>query len=366
MWLVIISLSLVVAAACLIFLFTRINRFFFIQCIEKKYSLTVGKIVSAVLIGIALLSVTLLWGMMNAVVVFINLAVIWHVCDIFFYIVLRSKKLTKTEIYYAGIAAVVLTIIYLSYGYFAAHNVVETNYTVSADRDIEPIKIALISDAHVGTTMDSGKFEEQINKISAGNPDVVLIVGDLIDDSTDEKNMIQTCKALGNCTAKYGVYYAFGNHDKGYSSEDVRGFSLEEFTTCMKDNGVKILEDEAENIGDDYCIIGRADKGNSERKDIKDLVGKAESDRYTIVMDHQPSDYEAEAAAGCDLVLSGHTHGGQLIPITKVGEWIGVNDATYGYERRGKTDFIVSSGIGDWEIQFKSGCKAEYVMISVD
>ena len=87
--------------------------------------------------------------------------------------------------------------------------------------------------------------------------------------------------------------------------------------------------------------------------------------RYMIVIDHQPNDYDAEAAAGADLVLSGHTHGGQLIPITKVGEWIGANDATYGYERRGDTDFIVTSGISAWSILFKTGCKSEYVIIDI-
>ena len=57
--------------------------------------------------------------------------------------------------------------------------------------------------------------------------------------------------------------------------------------------------------------------------------------------------------------------GGQLIPITKVGEWIGANDATYGYERRGDTDFIVTSGISAWSILFKTGCKSEYVRIRI-
>ena len=95
---------------------------------------------------------------------------------------------------------------------------------------------------------------------------------------------------------------------------------------------------------------------------MRALLAQVSSDRYTIVLDHQPNDYANEAAAGADLVLSGHTHGGQLIPITKVGEWIGANDATYGYERRENTDFIVTSGISAWSILFKTGCKSEYVV----
>ncbi len=98
---------------------------------------------------------------------------------------------------------------------------------------------------------------------------------------------------------------------------------------------------------------------------MKSLTADIGSDVYTIVMDHQPSDYDAQADSGVDLVLSGHTHGGQLIPITYAGEWMGVNCATYGLERRKDTDFIVTSGIGDWAIGFKTGCKAEYVVIDI-
>ena len=83
-------------------------------------------------------------------------------------------------------------------------------------------------------------------------------------------------------------------------------------------------------------------------------------------MDHQPTDYANEAAAGVDLVLSGHTHGGQLFPVNHVGDWFGINDRTYGYERRNNTDFIVTSGISCWEIKFKTGTKSEFVIIDLE
>ena len=83
-------------------------------------------------------------------------------------------------------------------------------------------------------------------------------------------------------------------------------------------------------------------------------------------MDHQPSDYDNEAATAADLVVSGHTHGGQFFPITRVGEYIGVNDRTYGYEKRNGTEFIVTSGISDWALYFKTGTKSEYVIIDIE
>ena len=90
-----------------------------------------------------------------------------------------------------------------------------------------------------------------------------------------------------------------------------------------------------------------------------------DSEKYIVVLDHQPSDYDAEAAAGADLVLSGHTHGGQFIPVLRAGVWLGLDDLHYGLEHRLNTTFIVSSGISNWAFHFKTGCVAEYVVIDI-
>lgn len=66
-----------------------------------------------------------------------------------------------------------------------------------------------------------------------------------------------------------------------------------------------------------------------------------------------------------DLVLCGHTHGGQLFPFHRMGQWTGIDDKSYGLERRDATSFIVTSGISDWAIQFKTGCKSEYVVVDI-
>lgn len=69
--------------------------------------------------------------------------------------------------------------------------------------------------------------------------------------------------------------------------------------------------------------------------------------------------------ARADLVLSGHTHGGQLFPFNQIGKWVGAVDLVYGREKRSNTDFIVTSGISDWAIKFKTGTRSEYVVINV-
>ena len=126
-----------------------------------------------------------------------------------------------------------------------------------------------------------------------------------------------------------------------------------------------VLEDDAALVAGQYYIVGRNDR-SMRRQPIDTLVRFIDPKYYTIVLDHQPNDYDAEAAANCDLVLSGHTHGGQMIPIQAVGELIGANDATYGLEVRGNTTFIVTSGITDWAIPYKSGTISEYVIIDIE
>ena len=98
---------------------------------------------------------------------------------------------------------------------------------------------------------------------------------------------------------------------------------------------------------------------------MEELTAGLDPEKFSIVLDHQPHDYDAQVAAGVDLVLSGHTHGGQLIPLNRMGEWLGLDDKSYGMEKRGNTSFVVTSGISDWVIQFKTGCRSEYVVIDI-
>ena len=99
---------------------------------------------------------------------------------------------------------------------------------------------------------------------------------------------------------------------------------------------------------------------------MKTLLENIPPEKYTIVLDPQPHDFDAQAAAKVDMVLCGHTHGGQMFPVGILGEVTGANDKTYGLETRGTTNFIVNSGIGDWEIDYKTGgAISEFGIINV-
>lgn len=259
----------------------------------------------------------------------------------------------------------IFTASYLSIGWYSAHNVVITHYNLTTEKDIgEPLRIAMIADSHLGTTLDGDEFAAQMKRLDDMNVDALMIAGDFVDDDSNRADMEKACAALGSIKTKYGVFYAYGNHDMGYFDGD-RDFSVEDLAHELDNNGVDILVEDKTMISDNICIIGRHDTYADGRMPISVLMRYTEDSTYSIVLDHQPNDYDAEAESGVDLVLSGHTHGGHLFPTGYVGTLTGMNDRIYGHERRGNTDFIVTSGISGWAIPFKTGAKSEIVIIDI-
>ena len=363
MWLMIMYATLTITGASLFYLCGRVGKFAIFKKSEKKSRIVRSALVVFGLFGVIGLTI----NFMNAIVCAIYFAMIWLVSDLLFYIAAKIRH-RSFEKYYAGVFAVIASTVALSIGWYQDHHVWQTVYTVETDKEVKDIKIVMFADSHTGTTFNADGFVKHIEEMQAQNPDMIVVAGDFVDDDTTRADMIATSKALGKMKTTYGVYFVLGNHDNGYYGAARRGFSGQEMVAELKKNGVRVLSDEAELVGDIFYIIGRRDfsverERGGRRKSMADLVKNLDKNRYVIVIDHQPADYDNQTKAGVDLVLSGHTHGGQLFPFNRVGKWIGANDLIYGYEKRAKTDFIVTSGISDWAIKFKTGCKSEYVTV---
>ena len=367
LWVAIIGAMLAIFAAGLLYISFRAARF------PAVRRLTRGKQGLARLLclgAFAALTGLLwaLWNMMNAMVCLIHLVLFWLLLDLISFVIGRIRK-KPLPAHWAGAAALILCAIYLAGGWIAAHHVWETDYAFDSPKIRREIRLVQIADAHVGATFDADGFLEHIETINALHPDLVAVTGDFVDDDTTRSDMLAACDALGQLKTAYGVYFVFGNHDKGYNSAARRGWTAEELRSALERNGVTVLEDETVDIGGDLCVVGRKDRSEAQRGGRRGsaaaLLSAVDSGRYIVVLDHQPYDFDAEAAAGADLVLCGHTHGGQFIPINRVGEWIGENALRYGHERRGNTDFIVSSGISNWTFRFKTGCRSEFVLVTL-
>ncbi len=359
--------------AAALYLASRFYRFGWMERLARgKRWLRV--LLSALAAGLLLGVWRLVYGSFNAVVMALHLVVFWLVCDLALWLVARIRRV-KPSRYYAGYAALAVTALYLAAGWFLAHNVWAESYTLTTDKDVEPLRLAMLADAHVGTTFDGEGFGRWMEKLQAEDPDVVVVAGDFVDDDTSRADMEAACRALGRLDAPRGVYYVFGNHDKGYYGDAYRGYGAEELVAQLEENGVTVLEDACVPLGGGYYLVGRKDRSEEMRggrMTMAELMADARaqtvgdtSEAYFIVADHQPQDFDAQAESGVDLVLAGHTHGGWLFPLTVLDRYIGADDLVYGHEVRGNTDFIVTSGISDWAMQFKTGCKSEYVIVDI-
>lgn len=319
--------------------------------------------ISLAILAAAFALLTLALSFFNAVVVFLHAVLFFLLCGLGARLVRRVRG-KASPVYWQGRLALGFCAVYLTAGFVLCSHVWQTDYRLQTDKPVGTLKIALIADSHLGTTFDGEGFARHLARIEDREPDLLVIAGDFVDDSSTKADLLRACEALGQTRFPYGVWYVYGNHDKGYYNS--RDFSAAELEAALRQNGVHVLADSWESVGGRLVVAGRLDASMGPRLEAEALLADADPAQYLILLDHQPSDYEGEARSPADLVLSGHTHGGQLIPINNFGLWFGMVDREYGLERRNGTDFIVTSGISDWELLFKTGTRSEYVIITVE
>lgn len=363
MWLIIFAVVMAALIAGIAYLTVAACRFGLIQKVSegKKW---LGILISLGVIVILFTAAALVMDFTNAVIVLVFTFLFFLLFGI---IGFAAEKISgkSSKINWPGWLALLSTIIYFSAGYYLCNNVWQTDYDLKTDKSVGRLKIAMFADSHIGATFDGKGFAAELKKINRQHPDIVLVPGDYVDDWSNKEDMKTASAALGKMKAKYGVWFSYGNHDEGMFND--RNFTAAELESELEKNGVHVLADSYELVDDRFYVVCRKDSSVSpDRMSMDDLLKGIDTEKYVIVLDHEPNDYDNEAASDADLVLSGHTHGGQLFPFNKAGEWFNINDRTYGYERRKGTDFIVTSGISDWAILFKTGTKSEYVIIDLE
>ena len=360
-WMIVFGGLILLGAVSVWFLLSRFHRFSLFQRIGERHRLLSW---FAAAVPVAALSAFAVFNISTVIVVLIHLMVIWMLCDLIGKIIRKIAGKPRGKRYPEGACALLLTAGVLCIGWYFAHHIYETDYQLTTDKELPggSLRVVLIADSHLGITLDGEKFAAQMERIQAVQPDLVVLAGDFVDDESKRSDMERAAEALGSLKTAYGVYYTHGNHDRGYYSS--RGFSLKDISSTLRQNGVTVLEDETAETGG-ISIVGRLDKSFADRHPVGKLTENLDMTTYTICIDHEPNDYDAEASAGCDLVLSGHTHGGHIFPAGYIGLWAGMNDFVYGHEQRGNTDFIVTSGISGWAIPFKTGAVSEFCVIDI-
>ena len=217
-------------------------------------------------------------------------------------------------------------------------------------------KIVMASDLHIGYHNPRKELARWVDMINAENPDMILIAGDIIDGSM--RPLIEERMSDEFHRLKAPVYACLGNHEYYAGNPEAQQF--------YKDAGIHLLIDSIAQIDSCITIVGRDDRTNMRRKSLKELIATTHHpspNTYTIVLDHQPYNLDRAEAAGVDFQLSGHTHRGQVWPISWITDRI--YECSWGSHQRGSTQFYVSSGIGIWGGKFRIGTQSEYVVATL-
>ncbi len=272
-----------------------------------------------------------------------------------------------SRIHKSHLLPILLFLLVIWYGGQNISLVYRTDYTITTEKPIreEGYRIAFLSDIHYGTVQDPAVLQESIAKINAQQPDIVILGGDIVEEGTSLEEMQEVFYHLGCLDAPLGIYFVYGNHDRQAEGKE-RTYTDQELTAAIEDNGIIILEDETLLVGGELLLIGRADAdwdGSAPRKELGELIQPGQEELFLVTLDHQPLEAEENASFGVDLMLSGHTHAGQIFPVGYLTEWMG--GLNYGLYQTGSCRSIVSSGFAGWGYGIRTQGQCEYVIVDI-
>jgi predicted MPP superfamily phosphohydrolase len=226
------------------------------------------------------------------------------------------------------------------------------------------LRILHLTDSHLGIYRNIVHIEKILHSAREHNPDLILMTGDI----ADELDLIpETLKIVSEFDAPYGVFAVPGNH------EYYRG--IERFKQAHNDSPVQLLIDTGETInvnGKSLYIAGADDPRRMHgdyitalNKSIAKSMEEAPSDSFKILLSHRPGALDKAAELGVNLILSGHTHGGQIGADNRsFFENFMPDSYLWGEYSINKARMYVSSGIGHW-FPFRLGCRTEAPIIEL-
>ncbi|EAK0794016.1 metallophosphoesterase [Campylobacter lari] len=202
------------------------------------------------------------------------------------------------------------------------------------------LNIALISDVHLGKNLGKEFLQGLIGKINTLNADIIIIAGDLIDADIASMSYIDL---LENFKSKYGTYFVYGNHEY---YNDINAISKKLKTL----KNFKVLEDESIDFGD-FTLSGTLDLAAKrlgfKESNIEKIKTQINQEKVNILITHQPKYVKTYDVSGFDLILSGHTHAGQIFPFSLLVYL--EQGFVHGLYKLSKDSLLyVSSGAGFW------------------
>jgi predicted MPP superfamily phosphohydrolase len=218
--------------------------------------------------------------------------------------------------------------------------------------------IVQLTDMHVGPTIGRRFVEDVVRETNELAPDMVVITGDLVDGTVEQlRDLVEPLREL---RARDGVFFVTGNHEY-YSGADA-------WIAHLRSLGIRVLRNERVAIRDAFDLAG-VDDSSAHRmlpdhgQDVPRAVAGRDPSRAVVLLAHQPKALPEAVRADVDLQLSGHVHGGQMVPFN----WIARLDQPiiFGLHFVERTWIYVSTGTGYWGPPMRVGSGAEITRIEL-
>ena len=240
----------------------------------------------------------------------------------------------------------VLLLIFVLYVVFGVSNKIKVRKdTIKTLKVSKEVKLAVISDLHA--FMFGSDYDDIFNILKEEKIDAVLLPGDIFDNNERIVNSYRFITLLKD----YKSYFSLGNHE-------YRILNFNEAIKVMKDNGVHYLFDEKESFNDEVDIIGIKDawrENRSEEETAKIVNNLIDKNKFNILLSHRPNYIKLYENSNADLVISGHTHGGQWrIPFLDIPVY-GPDQGVFpkyakGIHKKGNSLCYVSAGLATGRI----------------
>lgn len=208
---------------------------------------------------------------------------------------------------------------------------------VSPTLNTESFKIAQISDSHLGTGLNPKRLQKAVDEINKFNPDIIVFTGDIFEHTIEHEQAY--IDILSTLNPPYGKFGVLGNHEYyGGVNDNI---------AMWEKAGIKPLLNSAQDLGP-LNIIGVNDIRTTRisKEDFTQLLKKQTMDKFNLLLSHAPLYFEEAAANKVNLMLSGHTHNGQLWPFKYLTRLQFKN--TYGLYKQGEGYLYVTSGMFYW------------------
>ncbi|SYZ74729.1 Metallophosphoesterase [Candidatus Zixiibacteriota bacterium] len=262
-----------------------------------------------------------------------------------------------------AIVAVIIVFLTVSGGFVNALTPHVRRLTIDIPRkaaEMKEVNLVAVSDIHLGTLIGRRRLNDMVAKINALKPDIIILAGDVVDEDIGPVIRDNLGEMLRTLQAPLGVYAITGNHEYYAGVEAVCRYLTEHGVTMLRDSTIKVNKS--------FNLIGREDREKTRftgvpRRTLDALMTDVEPDLPVIVLDHQPFQLGDVVKHGADLQISGHTHHGQLWPLTYVTD--AIYQLSVGYRKIENTSFYVSSGFGTWGPPVRTGNRPEIMQIKL-